>query len=267
MICLVIYNSSLCCAVQAQYLTDKQQVDSILRESPAFSIYNDNYFLIGSQFGQVPTEFNSDAKFQISFKQKLFKTKSAFRSSIFLIYTQRSFWGIFRSSSPFAETNYNPGIAINKVFVNTKRLVGVGMISLEHESNVKDSIYSRSWNMVGFNYRIAINQSLMVNFKAWIPFMFSENETLFDYIGFAETSCTWAVIKSRLFFDFSFRKGQTRSYGNISMSLNFKLNPKSNQYLTLQLYRGQGESLIRYEEWTNKLRIGICIKPTRSFFY
>ena len=49
----------------------KFNVDSIMHDfdnRPFFGIYKDNYFVGGTALNHKPTEFNSDVKFQISFR-------------------------------------------------------------------------------------------------------------------------------------------------------------------------------------------------------
>ncbi|MDE6451340.1 MAG: phospholipase A, partial [Odoribacter sp.] len=94
-----------------EVLPESQREDSLmqaLEHIPAFTIYKDNYIVTGTNFekGKV-TKYNSDAKFQISLRHRLFRNLLPYRLYVFLTYTQKSFWDIYRKSAPFTETTYN----------------------------------------------------------------------------------------------------------------------------------------------------------------
>ena len=79
--------------------------DSVRREidrEPPFGIYKDNYFVTGSSFSHGgPNKYNSDAKFQISLRYRLIQGVLPYNTYLFLTYTQKSFWEIYRKSKPF----------------------------------------------------------------------------------------------------------------------------------------------------------------------
>ena len=94
--------------------------DSVRRELetiPAFGIYKDNYFVTGTNFqGGGINKDNSDAKFQVSIMHRLIKGILPHEMYVFLTYSQRSFWDIYKKSAPFAETVYNPSLGVgNKI--------------------------------------------------------------------------------------------------------------------------------------------------------
>ena len=82
-------------------ITTKQEVlnaDSIVNDfdsRPAFGIYKDTYFVGGTALNTKPTEFNSDVKFQISFRHRLTKSILPFHSHLFLQYSQKAIWNVF----------------------------------------------------------------------------------------------------------------------------------------------------------------------------
>lgn len=93
--------------------SDTAEVYSRLESVPPFGIYKDNYFVTGSSFsGGKLTKNNSDAKFQISIRHRLIKGVLPFHTYLFLTYTQKSFWDIYKKSKPFAESNYNPTLGL-----------------------------------------------------------------------------------------------------------------------------------------------------------
>lgn len=93
--------------------------DSVRREidrEPPFGIYKDNYFVTGSSFSHGgPNKYNSDAKFQISLRYRLIQGVLPYNTYLFLTYTQKSFWEIYRKSKPFSDNNYNPTLGLGNL--------------------------------------------------------------------------------------------------------------------------------------------------------
>lgn len=121
--------------------------DSLRNElinAPYFGLFKDNYFTVGTAVGAKPTRNNSDVKFQISIAQRLTKTTLPGNSFIFLMYTQKTFWNVFEKSLPMHDLNFNPGIGWSIPFFSKGRYAGKFTLLLEHESNGRDSLESRS---------------------------------------------------------------------------------------------------------------------------
>jgi len=249
-------------SVQAQSDINLDSTKINLENAPAFTIYKDNYFITGTTIGESPSKFNSDVKFQFSFKLRLQNTPVFWNSYLYLIYTQKSFWDIYQDSSPFAETNYNPGLMLAKPVFKENNLKGMVMLSLEHESNGRDSIYSRSWNYLGIHYSHHFSGKTIAGLKLFIPYGLNDNPDLTDYTGFAEGTFTWNIFEEKLILDILGRKGKGwNTKGSLSTSLSYRPSLKRNLYWTLQWFSGYAESLINYQETTNMLRFGITIKP------
>lgn len=119
-----------------------------LDKRPYFSLYKDNYFIGGTTIGSKPTNKNSDVKFQLSISQRLTKSKLPFDTYLFITYTQKAFWNVFQESLPMYDLNFNPGIGLSHLVIHRNRLIGQVSLLIEHESNGKDSIWSRSWNKI-----------------------------------------------------------------------------------------------------------------------
>jgi phospholipase A1 len=252
----------------AQSGMSEDSTEFIFSHAPAFSIYKDNYFVVGTTIGETPSKANTDAKFQFSFKQRLLNKPLIAGAYFYLTYTQKSFWNILQKSSPFAETNYKPGLQLIKpVYVNN-RLSGVVGLSLEHESNGLDSIFSRSWNYAALTYSYIFSAKVFASLKLFLPFALSDNPSLPAYAGLSETQVTWNIITNKLILDAVGRKGRGwNTKGNLLTGISFRPLQRDNLYLTLQWFQGYAESLMDYMESTSKLRIGVIIKPTLLRFY
>lgn len=263
-IVLIVY----CNSSNAQVSPTRDSIIALVKNSPSFTINKDNYFITGIPLNKHPTKYNSDAKFQISFKQRLTNAVLPFNTFLYLSYTQKSFWDIYRESSPFAETNYNPSLGISKYFYHRQKLVGVS-VAFEHESNGRDSIYSRSWNRLALNWAIEASKRSRLYINFWIPFQYEgDNPDLLNYVGRLEAVYQWRTRDQRLVVDVTARKGNKFDWrGSLQTQLSYRLNKNENQYITLQWFTGYAENLVDYKEKTQMLRLGIMIKPSKFIFY
>ena len=242
-------------------------VDSLRREfdnDPYFGLYKDNYFTVGTTVGvQKPSRTNSDVKFQISIAQKLTRSVLPWHTYIFLMYTQKTFWNVFEKSLPMHDLNFNPGIGWSKPFFNKDRYVGKLTLLLEHESNGRDSIQSRSWNRISIGGSVLIDPWIMVHGKVWIAIIDGQNNRdILNYCGIYQTGVEIATPDRKFIWDITFvkRKGWNLNFNTI-FEFSWRFHKKSNQYFFLQYYNGYGESLLDYNQFHSRLRAGIVIKP------
>jgi phospholipase A1 len=139
----------------------------------------------------------------------------------------------------------------------------VFQLAIEHESNGRDSIQSRSWNRVSFGGSVMVTRSLIVHGKFWIPIVDGENnKDLLKYVGIFQTGAEYKSPDSRFGAAVTLSKRKTwRLDFNTVVELNYRLFRKSNQYLFLQYYNGYGENLLDYDKFRSMVRVGIVIKP------
>ena len=108
---------------------DKDSLYRAVESIPPFGIYKDNYIVTGTSFsGGRVTKDNSDAKFQISLRHRLIKSILPLHTYLFLTYTQKSFWEIYKDSKPFYENNYNPTLGFGMPITRGDKVVGVGFL-------------------------------------------------------------------------------------------------------------------------------------------
>ncbi len=247
-------------------INEVSNVDSVLREydkRPYFGMYKDNYFSVGTSVGPAPTRENSDAKFQVSFSQRLTKSTLPLHTYLFLFYSQKTMWNVFEESMPMHDLNFNPGIGLTKPLISKNRIVGSLSLILEHESNGRDSLDSRSWNKLSLSGAIFIDDNLMVHAKYWIPIVDGENNRdILKYSGIFQSGFQYRSTNNRWVFDVTLtkRKGWDLSC-NIHAQVGYRMSRKANQYLVLQYYNGYGECLLDYNKYHNRLRIGMLIRP------
>ncbi|WP_281225492.1 phospholipase A [Flavobacterium aquiphilum] len=252
----------------AQFSVDRDSIHKIITKLPAFSIYKDNYFVTGVHLGETPTRNSMDAKFQFSFKQRLSNKPGIFGAYPYLTYTQKSFWKVYKVSSPFEESNYNPGLMLLKPVFHNDKFLGALTYGIEHESNGRDSIYSRSINMISIGFIRVFSPELIVTVKAWLPFLLENNPSLPKYIGYTEGQLQWISYNDRFFVDVTVRKGAYWNFkGSLNLGISYKFSKKVNQLITLQWWQGYSESLIDFKSERGMLRAGFIIKPTFYRFY
>ncbi len=247
----------------------KFNADSIRNEfdnGPYFTLFRDNYFILGTTIGEKPTRTNSDVKFQISIAQRLTKSTLPWNTYLFLTYSQKCMWNIFEESLPMRDFNFNPGIGLGKLLIVKDRLIGKMMLMVEHESNGRDGEDSRSWNKISLSASIFVDPQFMVHGKVWIPIIDGQNnKDILKYSGIYQTGIQVTSKDKRFGMAITLVKRQGFNLNfNTIIELNYKLFKKDNQYLFLQYYNGYGENLLDYNKFHSRLRAGIVIKP--NFF-
>ncbi len=111
---------------------DEITLRKTLDKMPAFGVYKDMFFVSGIPLNHRVTDNTADALFQISIRQRLTKSYFPFNSFLYLTYNQRSFWNIYAKSSPFRDTNYNPGIGFGAYLISDNKLKGAPFIQTGH---------------------------------------------------------------------------------------------------------------------------------------
>jgi len=240
--------------------------DSIRAEldsRPYFSLYKDVYFVGGTVLGGKPDGYNSDVKFQISFQQRLTKSVLPFHTYLYLFYSQKAIWHVFRNSLPFHDLNFNPGIGLSKHIVLKNRLVGKLTVMLEHESNGRDGISSRSWNKISIAGEAYISPYLMAHAKYWIPIVDGQyNKDILRYSGISQAGFQSMSNDDRWVLDVTLvkRKGWNFNFNTI-IQLGYRINHNSNQFIMLQYYNGYGETMLDYNQYHSRIRFGLLIRP------
>ena len=263
-----------CSAIAPAYLPaqiissneDRFNPDSIRRDfknQPYFGLYKDNYFIFGPPIGQKVTKENTNIKFQISIAQRLTNATLPWGTYLYLFYSQKCFWNVLENSMPMTDLNFNPGIGLTKPLFVKNRYVGKVSLIIEHESNGRDSIWSRSWNKVSLAANIIIDPNLSVAGKIWAPIIDGmNNKDSLHYCGLYQISVQ-AMTDNRKFtgaLTLVKRAGNFFNYNTI-LELAWRFSRKSNQYFFLQYYNGYGEGLLDYKVFKSQLRVGIVIKP------
>ena len=239
----------------------------IFDSQPFFGMYKDNYIVSGIPTNQNITRHSADAKFQISIQHRLTKTVLPLNTFLMLTYTQKCFWDIYADSAPFGDMNFNPGLSLGKPIILDNKLRGMLAFAFEHESNGRDSIHSRSWNYFALSGSYFFNANFFAQSKLWAGWYGGANKDLYKYRGFSLLALNYRTRDSKLWASAIINPSMKTGRVNTQIELNFRMNPKLNQYLFVQWYNGYAESLYEYKQYTSMVRVGICIKPPLRNLY
>ncbi|PID59626.1 MAG: phospholipase [Ignavibacteriae bacterium] len=236
-----------------------QAIDSLNENPPRFIMYGDNYFISGIPLDKKITPSTSDVKFRFGFAHKIFNTPLLWGFSLYLTYQQKAFWDVYKESSPFREVNYNPGVAFGKIITTNNFPLGIIFVELEHESNGRDGIYTRSWNRVSFNSAWYIYKSFLLNFNFWIPFAIDKdmNKDILDFYGYYNISINYHFNKNIRATLSGHISDINDIKGNFTLGFLVNTSQKFNRYYYLQLFHGYGENLLEYNQKRTMLRFGI----------
>ncbi|CDF79277.1 phospholipase A1 precursor, EC 3.1. 1.4); Outer membrane phospholipase A [Formosa agariphila KMM 3901] len=247
----------------------REEVNRSLNEDARFSIHEDNYIITGIPTNKHVDSETADIKYQISFKQLLSRNPIVWDSYLYVTYTQKAFWNIYEFSSPFEEINFNPSVGLSKVvYNNNDEAKAIVSLMLNHESNGRDSIYSRSWNSINLKYSTALSKKSILSVELWAPFVDKvNNPDLIDYIGISKFTYSYDIIPEKLNAEIALKKGLEWDWkGSIRTRLYYNPFKSTNQYFMLEYFAGYGESLINYEQFNSMVRLGFVIKTNELEF-
>ncbi len=210
----------------------------------------------------------SELKFQFSAKVALAEGLFGNTGDLYFAYTQRSWWQAYNTddSSPFRETNYEPEIFLS--FDNDWQVLGWANIRnrivVNHQSNGRSNDLSRSWNRF---YLETIFQrgdwavSLAPHYRLPETTGDDDNPDIERYMGYGDMTLA-------------------RRFGDNELSLMLRGNPGAGHMggqfdyswplfdskirAHVQYYHGYGESLIDYDQNTQRLSLGFSLNPLFS---
>lgn len=138
----------------------------------------------------------------------------------------------------------------------------MAFLNAQHESNGRDSIYSRSWNKISLSFQAALTERIDMSIEGWFPFRYKiGNPDLLEYIGPGELGLTYDLKSEGLTMEFMFRKGLIWEWkGAARARLLYRPFKMRSHRFTLEWFHGYGESLINYNEFKSMIRIGILFK-------
>ena len=235
----------------------------------ALSVYEPVYFIVGGDGGL-------NAKFQISFKYRLFDTRGAIAKrlpwidDLYFSYSQTSLWDLGELSRPFRDSSYRPRLfyannGLIDLFDGRLHLGTEGGVG--HESNGKDGAESRSVNIMFIRPTLIWGdpeaRHLYVAPLVYEYLDRSDNPDIVDYRGHVDFLVGYGS-KGGLNFWATLRKGKRSDFGSAELNLSYPLSRLTNGalagWLMLQYFDGYGESLLDYNrKLQSQLRLGLAV--------
>jgi phospholipase A1/A2 len=209
---------------------------------------------------------NVETKFQLSFKTKLAKSLLGDDGDLWLGYTQSSHWQLYNgeNSRPFRETNHEPELIFSlrqnyELMGYTGKMLS---LSLNHQSNGRADILSRSWNRVILTVGLD-RPDWAVMFRPWwrLPEKRSDddNPDIEDYLGRGELLIVHRKHNSHQIsarIRHSLRSSDD-SRGSVKLDYSYPCFDRLRCHA--QIFSGYGESMIDYNHRTTTLGLGIAL--------
>jgi len=234
---------------------------------PPLSENDPMYFVLGAREGY-------SARFQLSFKYRLFDTASGFGrdqpwlSGFYFGYTQNSLWDLSSQSKAFRDTSYRPSIFWKWDRTDEKTFVDSLRAGLEHESNGRDGPRSRSINIAfvrpEWHWKYAGGHALQFTPKFYRYLERDENPDIQHYRGHADWRLRYDAAGDWVATAVA-RRG-TQGKGSLLLDLSrrardLRFGPVGG-YFHLQYFTGYGEDILDYNlRRRSQLRLGFAIVP------
>lgn len=222
-----------------------------------FERHKPSYFLLGKPI----------TKAHVSFKVQVFR-----EFPLYFAYSQLMMWDLFRDSAPIRDLNFDPEIFYRLPFGSTEeteRELDIGF--LEHESNGKDALDSRSWNRAFLRYkshRLQSTRGFWWSAKLALPYGMDDpaSRRLPERRGLWELQAGGSDLFNRIF---EVNELIIRLYGGGKSRVNplqggqeltYREKNSSRKFLLplyLQIFHGYGENLLDADEKRWGFRAGV----------
>jgi len=210
----------------------------------------------------------SEAKYQISIKAPLYSIDPQSLEGVYFAFTLKSWWQVYNTemSSPFRETNYEPEVVYAwnpNVELGDLKVVS-SFVSLNHQSNGRHELFSRSWNRI-IAGAVAETENYFFAFRAWHRLeedpkenpddaVGDDNPDILDYMGNFELTVGTRLGETELSLT-TRNLLQDASRGYYELNVSYPINKRFD--LLFQYVNGYGESLIDYDHRIERFGLGI----------
>lgn len=210
-----------------------------------------------------------ETKFQVSLKYVAAEDFAFDGVNLQFAFTATSWWQSYNDaiSAPFRETNYEPEM----IFAYTKpwSLFGLpvrhGFLSLNHQSNGQSGALSRSWNRVigGMSFG---HEDVVWQLQLWWRFpedtktnpddpSGDDNPDIEDFLGHGQIGALWRLSRNHN-LEIKLRNNlKSDNKGSLELGWSYPFTDHLRGFV--QYFNGYGESLIYYNESTERFSIGI----------
>ncbi len=236
-------------------------------DEPALSAHEQMYFVLGHD-----SDRGVDARFQISFKYRLFDPEgiiggfSPLLSNLYFTYTQTSLWDLGEDSSPFRDTSYRPGLFYQWAGSESLPLPTEWRAGIEHKSNGRSEPDSRSIDTVYltpvWHWDMPHSRRLTFAPKIYHYLDKHENRDIQRYRGYVDWNLRYGR-EDGLMWRGLYRQG-TGGYASgqldVSYPISERIFARTGSFVHLQVFSGYGETLLEYDrDRETQVRLGISI--------
>ncbi|MEA2091195.1 MAG: phospholipase A [Campylobacterota bacterium] len=225
-----------------------------------------NYFLpLSYRYDGVYADTNGheaqklETEFQVSIKFDFASSLLGLNEIYSVAYTQLAFWQLYSDSAYFRETNYNPElyITIPASAIDDVKFIKAIRVALEHESNGRGGLEERSWNFLSSSFYFQY-KTIFSELKLWtrLPDNIDYNPDLIDYMGHGHIK--FMLPYEKHFFEFKLRHS-FRDYGAVEANYSHPVIGRDDLFLYIKTFNGYAESLVDYNNYINKVGIGLSI--------
>ncbi len=216
---------------------------------PISARLNGNYDMPGRR-----TTDATEVEFQISFKYDFAPNLFGLGELYSVAYTQHSFWQRYEDDAFFRESDYNPEIMVT--FPTHLPYYKAVQFSAAHESNGLGLPYERSWNYLTFKSFFQY-KALFSELTLWYRMEDNRdyNPDFIDIMGHGEIKFTLPYEKNVLTV---LLRNNFQGKGAIDTSYTYPIYNNS-LFLYIKGFAGYGESLIDYNNYVEKIGIGVSI--------
>lgn len=203
----------------------------------------------------------SEVKYQFSFKLPVWKNVFDHESStLFLAYTQQSYWQLYNHRPFFRESDYEPEIFLaNEINLHIFKNWHTNFLNVgaAHQSNGYGNQLERSWNRL-YVEAISSTDNWMVSLKPWyIMSTNSNNNNIAHFLGYGRVLIGYKYNKQVFTLSAQNIIESAGKRSSAELTWSFPITPYIKGYA--QLFSGYGQSLIEYNHRTNSAGIGITL--------
>ena len=216
--------------------------------------------------GQTPEDEKlkrTEIKYQLSFKVPIWKNILNHPSTLYLAYTQMSYWQAYDHDPFFRETDFEPELFIaNEInyHLGSDWYLNFINVGVDHQSNGYGGTLERSWNRATAAIIVSSDNWLFA-VKPWIIFKGNtyerQNPDMANFMGNGTILIGYKFRGQLISFETRnmIESGGRRSGNTLSWS--FPITDYLKGYA--QVFSGYGQSLIEYNHRTNSFGLGISL--------
>ncbi len=201
---------------------------------------------------------NTEFSGQLSLKMPIFSRYFRNSTSLYIAYTQLSYWQLYVKSPYFRDTNYRPEIFF-RFLPNTNWKIDLGV---EHQSNGRGNHLERSWNRAFSNIEYA-KGNFVAGYKPWLLIFKNNSSNLHNpdithFLGYDQAWLGYRHENLAVNLEVSHLKSLLNR-GRQKFEITYRLKPYV--YIYAQINHGYGQTLIDYNRESTGYGAGFAFSP------